>query len=237
MSEFTQIPVVCFDTNILIQMKGLVTNNPEEMRSMRKAGFTKSIQELYRLVKHGKIIPVITPTVLKEVLHGVSYYGYDLVDFIRDNNFLVFEVDREHRNFWRKQTNQLANSYCTKLNSSEIKCIRKFIKDENSRIVKTVFPVKEISNEKIVPINDARIMAEATYVGLPLITNNVKDFSFDNRANVISYINKKKGFKATSKPYTSQEFLEYYHDRKVFPKLSKAIEKTLISSEECEFLF
>ena len=125
MSEYTPIPVVCFDTNILIQMKGLVTGNPEELRSMRKAGFTKSIEQLYKLVKHGKIIPVITPTVLKEVLHGVSYYGYDLVDFIRDNNFLVFEVDREHRDTWRKQTSQLATSYCTKLNSSEIKSIRR----------------------------------------------------------------------------------------------------------------
>lgn len=237
MSEFTPIPVVCFDTNILIQMKGLVTGNPEELRSMRKAGFTKSIEQLYKLVKHGKIIPVITPTVLKEVLHGVSYYGYDLVDFIRDNNFLVFEVDREHRDTWRKQTSQLATSYCTKLNSSEIKSIRRFIKDENSRIVKAVFPVKTISGDKIVPINDARIMAEATYVGLPLITNNVKDFTFENRANVISYINKKRGYKSTSRPYTSEEFMEYYHDRRVFPKMSKNIEKTLISSEECEFLF
>ena len=237
MSEFCQIPVVCFDTNILIQMKGLATNNHEEMRTMRKAGFTKSIEQLYKLVKHGKVIPVITPTVLKEVLHGVSYYGYDLVDFIRDNNFLVFEVDREHRDSWRKQTNQLASSYCTKLNSSEIKSIKRYIKDDNSRIVKSVFPVKIISNEKVVPINDARIMAEATYLGLPLITNNVKDFSFENRANVISYINKKRGYKATSKPYTSEEFMDYYHDRKVFPKMSKAVERTLISSEECEFLF
>ena len=236
MGEFGHVPVVCLDTNILIQMKGLTTGNKEEMKSMENAGVTESVGRLYKLIKHGKISAIITPTVLKEVLHGVSYYGFDLVDFIRDHNILIFEVDREHRESWRVQTNNLAKAYCTNLKADDISKLHRIYKDHSASYSKSVFGVKILSKNKIVPINDARIMAEATYLGLPLITNNTKDFHHDNRANVISYINRRKGFKYTSRPYTSEEFLEYIHQRKVYPKINKNLVHSLVQSNESEFL-
>ncbi|MBE7075617.1 MAG: hypothetical protein E7375_00920 [Clostridiales bacterium] len=101
---------------------------------------------------------VVTPTVFQEVKHGESFKNFI------SKHCIVPQINPENYQRYSNKVNELAEAYCTETS---------YVEDHVAAPMHLNY-VAAIG--KYVPTNDAFIMAEATVLGLSLLTCNVNDF-------------------------------------------------------------
>lgn len=204
--------VVALDTNTFISMAKLDPN--VNFQHGVKMGFNQSCRDIRRMAANGHVKFIITPTVLAEIMRGLTEKEKQFLD---EYCFIYLPKDEE---LFARQTYALARQYTS---TSTMRA--------------------ELENGQ--PTKDALIMAEATILGLSLVTNNVKDFTnYDHhrheksgkRTMDITHINDRMGYayylgeqKIIPTPYTSFEFLQNFRDNvfAVKPEIFDAIDKSL----------
>lgn len=204
--------VVALDTNTFISMAKLDPN--VNFQHGTKMGFNQSCRDIRRMAANGHVKFIITPTVLAEIMRGLTEKEKLFLD---EYCFIYLPKDEA---LFARQTYELARQYTS------------------TSTMRT-----ELENGQ--PTKDALIMAEATILGLSLLTNNVKDFTnYDRhrheksgkRTMDITHINDRMGYsfevdgkKLVPLPCTSFEFLQNFRDNvfAVKPEIFDAIEKSL----------
>ncbi|MDD4815741.1 MAG: hypothetical protein PHQ62_01205 [Clostridia bacterium] len=212
MAKFSKIADMCLDTNIIISLAGIDNGNQSAINQLKQQDIYSSYIYILEKIKNGEIRAIITPTVYKEIMQGVSRFGTNTINFIRNNNFYLIEVPEQKIEIFNYRVNKLAKIYCGKLTNKQKQEIKKINSKPNFWYADSVFGWK---TEKR-PINDAIIMAETAILGVPIITNNTKDFTKRGRQDIISYINSSMHLRPSAKPYMPTETESLLKRQKVF---------------------
>lgn len=195
-----KISYVAIDTNVFIELSHI---SVDYVPKKKDAGFRNILRSIKRLNRSGHVKFVITPTVLAEIMR----VGKDIkpsvrqreLDFLKEH-CLVYTPENEAD--FATKTYNLASDY----------------------LEAGVMQVRKRNN-----FGDALIMAEASLLGLNLLTMNSSDFSYyddeygnkrkkHHRANDIMQLNKNKklsyttmaGMRVTPRPYLPEEFIELF---------------------------
>jgi len=234
MAKFSKQADICLDTNILIYLAGIENNNKAVIYELKKDGVYSSLVCLMDKIKKEEVRAIITPTVYKEINRGVPKFGTATIDFIKNNNFFLFEIPENQRIIFYEKTNKMIKAYCQKLTNRQKQEIRMKNSKPNFWYADSVFGYDINRRGKIVPINDAIIMAETAIFGIPIITNNTKDFTKEGRKEIIAYINKINHIRPSAIPYTSCEVPEFLSKQKVFQSVNMEWENSIkeISMEQ-----
>lgn len=227
---------ISVDTNILIKLLALQQNDTKVIAEMKDVGELDSITDLNTLINARRIKPVITPVVLSEIIQGIEYHGTDLVDFVRDSNVYVLDIDDKHRRKFFEQSENLAAKYCRSLTRADVFPILKNPHVKAKKCPQHLFHVEYNSKMgKVLPNNDARVMAQTTVSGLSLITNDFKDFIADNRPLLIGEFNNKYKYKDECLPYSSAMFIKRYLANTRFPTLETNLRGCVKRSDKVDF--
>lgn len=193
------VSYAALDTNVFISMASVGT---EIGPDCKKQGFYGKIRDMKRLAQAGHLKFVITPSVLSEIARQKREMNPKIRE--KEIQFLkdyCYVYIPENEDDFVAETYKLAKIY---IDSA-------VMKSEDKRFM------------------DALIMAESSILGINLISNNVRDFSYymedsyvdrvkAKRAKDIQRINEKNGYmyhttdgqKIVPRPYTSEEFLNLF---------------------------
>ena len=195
-----KISYVVIDTNVFIELSHI---SVDYVPKKRDAGFRHILRSIKRLNRSGHVKFVITPTVLAEIMRVNKDIKPSArqreLDFLKEH-CLVYKPEDEAD--FAAKTYNLASDY----------------------LESGVMQVRKKNN-----YGDSLIMAEASLLGLNLLTMNSRDFSFyddecggkrkkNHRANDIMELNKRKklsyttmaGMRVTPRPYSPEEFMELF---------------------------
>lgn len=211
-----KVSYVALDTNVFISIASV---NSEIGPDCKRGGFYSKIRDMKRLAEAGHLKFVITPGVFVEILKQKR----NMNPKIRDKEMKFLE------------------EYCQVYTPKDM---TEFY-NEVYKLAKHYIDSGVMKNEEK-RFADAMIMAEASFLGLNLISNNVKDFSYytedsvadrskARRSKDIQRINEKNGYifhntdglKIVPRPYTSDEFLELFRSGLFLgrPNFSKGFER------------
>lgn len=225
---------VCLDTNIVISMAGLHTKNQHEIETLRLNGKFDSIKAFKTAVEKRQITAVITPYVLQELCDGALLWGYDTLNYLQKSNIKILDIPENKLHAYFTEIEQIATLYSTKLNRYTLSDIAHAQGRKPSDYATRVFSMqKDKQTGQSVPRNDARIMAEASKLGLMLVTNNTIDFIYGHRPELIGRINRKLNLPSRAIPLTSPEVLKMYNASQPFPKIKDTIGK-IISAKDAK---
>ena len=217
---------VCLDTNIVISMAGLHKKDQHEIETLRANGKFDSIRAFKQAVDKRQITAVITPYVLQELCDGALLWGYDTLNYLQKSNIRVLDIPENKLHAYFTEIEQIATMYSTKLNRYTISDIAHAQGHKPGEYPQRVFGMKKDKKTgQMAPSNDARIMAEASKLGLMLVTNNTIDFIFNHRPDLISRINRKLNLPSRAIPCTSLDILKLYKTSQPFPRLKETIGK------------
>ena len=196
--------IVAIDTNAFITMSRLDENFSSKHGA--KFGFKQSCRDIKRMAANEHVKFIITPTVYFEIKQGWAKEGFTTQ---KEKDFLekyCFVYEPKNADAYARKVSALAYQYIQK---------------------------NAMNNDGGKPMRDALIMAEATILGLSLITNNVRDFTNYNpsrkqasgkRMSDIQHINEARnysyyieGIKFVPAPYTSFQFLELFRNNYFAP--------------------
>jgi len=175
------------DSNIVFNLYNIYKGIKPEYEHQNK-DFVLSVYHLYDLVEQSEFNFYITTSVFSEISDGVYKYGHDegIFDFIREMGILYISVP----DVLETQCDLIYKTYIGKNNNA--KYLDKAFSRENA--------------------SDARIMAEATVLGLDIITNNSHHFighhkDADDVKHKILRINNALGY-TQGVPNTSETFIK-----------------------------
>lgn len=214
-STFKQ-SVVALDTNAFITLSRLDENF--NSKHGQNFGFRQACRDIKRMAANGHVKFIITPMVYHELQQGWEKAG---VTYEKEQEFLkrfcfVYKP-KDEKDYARKVTS-LAYHY---VHNGAMR-----------------------AEDKTKPMKDAIIMAEASVLGVSLITNNVKDFTNYDRSRKqkdgkrmedIRRINDLRNYsyfidseKFTPAPYTSHQFLQVFRSNCFAPhdELSSALKSS-----------
>lgn len=201
------IPTLCVDTNVIIHFTELATGNNRAIKDMREHGNLESMKVIYNLFERGKIRLIVPPTVYREIVNGFARCGERReLNFMKNNNFYVFDIPEKKKADFNRKVFELAKTYSAQWSETDrrlfAKCNRVQVKDVPQRIFT---PLSE-QDGQIIPQHDAMIMAEASAMGFPLLTENTHDFIQGYRASMVRYINDEKGLSKDARPISTFRF-------------------------------
>ena len=175
------------DSNIIINLFEIHNGTAPDYYHQDK-DFLLSVYHLYDLIPNSDFNFYITPAVLSEIKDGVEKYGHDeeIFQFIADMGIELAVVPDE----LQTACNKIKQTYLGK--NKEANYLGKAFSMENA--------------------SDAQIMAEATVLGLDVITNNTRHFIGEHKGQSsikdrILRINNALGF-SQGVPNTSYQFLK-----------------------------
>ena len=228
------VSVVSIDTNILIKLTALQTGNKQEISFMTQHGELESLEQFLFLMQHQKVRPIITPIVLSEVLQGIEKHGTDIIDFIKNNNIFVVDLNEKQQTTFFSESAKLANRYCRPVtNKEKIAIVKKpqHLKACPKELFHSYYD-KEIHRR--ITNNDSLVMAQSTVLGTALITNDLKDFIANGRPQLIGYINETQGYKEESRPYSNNAFIQKYGQHFKFPALNSNFQNRIIKAQKVD---
>ena len=221
---------VCLDTNIVISMAGLHTNNKHEIETLHLNGMFDSVKAFKSAIDKRQITAIITPYVLQELCDGATVWGYDTLNYLQKSNIKVLNIPEDKLASYFTEIEQIATIYTTKLNRYAISDIAHAKGHKPCEYPARAFSLqKDKATGQLIPSNDARIMAEASKLGLILVTNNTIDFIYGHRPDLISRLNQKLNLPSKSIPCTTSDILKRYHTNLPFPKLKETAGEILNS--------
>ena len=175
------------DSNIIINLYDIYNGIAPNYYHQDK-DYLLSIYHIYDLVENSEFKFFITPAVFDEIKQGVEKYGHDagIYQFIADMGISLATIPDE----LQEECNTLRQTYLGKNRQNSY--LGKAFTRENA--------------------SDAQIMAEATVLGLDVITNNTKHFigGHQNNSSIknrILRINNELGY-TQGIPNSSLEFLQ-----------------------------
>lgn len=226
---------VCLDTNVVISMAGLHTKNQHEIETLRLNGKFDSIKAFKQAVDKRQITAVITPYVLQELCDGALLWGYDTLNYLQKSNIKILDIPENKLRAYFMEIEQIATMYSTKLNRYTISDIAHAQGHKPSEYPSRIFSMhKDKKTGQTVPRNDARIMAEASKLGLMLVTNNTIDFIYNHRPELIGRLNRKLNLPSRAIPLTTPDVLKLYKASQPFPRLKDTIGQ-IISAKDANF--
>lgn len=230
MAKFSKQADICLDTNVLINLAGIKNGNQAIINQLKQQDIYLTHLYLLDKIKKEEVRAIITPTVYQEIMQGLRRFGTETINFIRDNNFYLIEIPEQKIEIFHHKVNKVAKAYCQKLDNNQKQEIKKINSKPNYWYADSVFGCN--NNNK--PINDAIIMAETAILGIPIITNNTKDFTKGGRQDIISYINGSMRLRPSAKPYMPTEAESLLKRQKVFQTVNMEWENLIkeISMEQ-----
>lgn len=207
---------VCLDTNILISLAGLQFGNEYEIGQMKKFGQFQDMCEFKKLIDKKEIIAIVTPFVLEEILQGVEKYGNDTLRYLQKSNVKILDISENELKTYFEQVEKISTVYSERISRETIKkiCIANNI--TNYQFPKRVFKLGKTSNGEPAVQNDARIMAEASLLGVALVTNNTLDFINNHRQEILRHFNQKLHLSSNAIPLSTRAFLWNYKKKQMF---------------------
>lgn len=221
---------ICLDTNIIIAM-ALIENNIEELvRELKSDNTYDSLKQMLQKLKNYKECYLILPTVYEEIIKLNEGFGGILLNFIRNNNFYLVQIDVFQSYEYFNEVNKLIGLYTKELTEDDYSKIRQLDIIKNRIYPKRAFKLIK-RNDITGPVRDARILAEATILGLPFVTNNTFDFFHNGKKFIINYLNMLEGYKSNLF-FTSNEHIRKFSTKrkislKEVPMLKKYAVPTL----------
>ena len=185
------VPEFCVDTGVLGDMYSYYTNNMHQINALTNGEtYSNYALKLLKLLREKKIKLYVTNDVLLEF-----YRRRHFKNFINQKRFLeemgfrrvsYSFTPKKVRNAHYNKRDELVDLYTDPLTEEEKQEILNSeyynIEDE-SYLIRPAFDWENLT--------DARIMAEAAILGIPLITLNKHHFITRNRPDMIRYINSK----------------------------------------------
>lgn len=158
-SQQTEPIYIALDTDALSMVVNferylISLENGEEVDADKK--ISRGVKTLHELIKSGILKPVVTRTPLQECPKSQNY-----IRFLCEYCFTP-DLSKEDREGYRNRVFKLAQQYCQKDSGGLAP-----MKSHFSHAQKTIVPDK-----------DALVMAEASLLGVNLITNNAKHFVY-----------------------------------------------------------
>lgn len=211
--------MVCLDTNIVISLAGLHNQNQTEISTLKANGFYESVRQLKSAIEKRQIVAVITPIVLQELVKGMNSWANTTIQYLQKSNILVLDMPENKLEKYFLDVENIATSYSKKLNRYTIIDLAHASGRKPGEYPTRIFACKK-DKETGLPIiqNDARIMAEASSLGLLLVTNNTVDFIHNHRPELIQKANRQLGLASRAIPVTSIQILQMYKKSLPFPK-------------------
>lgn len=208
-----KIPTICVDTNILIHFYEIEKNKGNKIDKMKRNNIYYDMHYLYRSFKNGKIRIVIPPTVFREIENGAIYFGKNQLEFLKNNNFYVYNYPKEEKREFVNKIFNLAKEYSTPLSTADRKMFAKMHNINAKDLPNYIFKPLSYMYDHIIPQRDALIMAESSLIGLPLVTENYKDFFIQHRYDLIAHINHSHGLSREVKPLSCKSLANKLYDR------------------------
>lgn len=156
-------------TNSYKKIKEKLAEDPEMFNVCKNYNFYCKILDMARC---DKIRFLVTPTPFYE-----SKHVYGVIQFVTDFCYLP-KVKPETAKEDALKIRDLAQAYCSPyINEDGVKC-KAPINSKYNAYAKYLLVDNEVNKNFWVPSNDAYVLAEASYYGACLITENAKDFLF-----------------------------------------------------------
>ncbi|MBQ4535770.1 MAG: hypothetical protein IJA22_02970 [Clostridia bacterium] len=197
----------CVDSCVVIDLfyyeylaNNSITSSKETMQS--------NYDDILSLIKGGSLKLYITSTVMKELQHRFEDSEFaplkvEMEKFLEDYNFEYIDLSKPLFAELKNRRNELIQKYITPLAQQEIDIEKHGVKNwqKDTILYEPTFDIDDVF--------DAKIMAEAAAVGVPLVTINTIHFMSDNRAKMIEIINAStKGVSRDARPITAWGVLD-----------------------------
>lgn len=198
-NENLEMPIYAIDTNVLISMYGSQFYEKDWTLTTKGEKLYSRLNYLLSLVKNKTIGLVVPAGVIAELNFRTSRYNDNIIKFLKSGYFLRPNWKKNNLEEYRNSVDGIARIYAKNLDTKDIQLItkRKNLPKLNNVLVQSAFPYDEKMRK---PINDAYIMAESAYLGLPLITRDYKDFLEKPRPHIISYKNQLQNLQKNAIP-------------------------------------
>lgn len=220
------VPEFCIDTNFLIKLYGSYCKNKTKIDMLlSRDKCSQPPLKFLKLVKDQKIRVYVTSSVLFE------FYLYDKFGDFENRKRFLEEIGFKRISFnhfsekmkeeCKAMRDELIELYTTQLQKEER---QKMFENKSLKITNRQYldnPAFEKKNKA-----DAKIMAEAVVIGIPLITLNTRHFIARNRPEIISYLNIKIAEPSQAKPITIEGFYKLLAKRR-YPVLRDKIRQEI----------
>ena len=203
---------VAMDTNVIIDLSTLYFASERKNELIQKhKEHAKTLQRYLTLIENGDMEIIILPTVMMEIEELSKDFGNRPYKFLfkTKTNFYRYQPCSRHelKNF-TNQVIELSESYCHTIKpDAKDPCYKKYyinLKNKGVGYSNANTPFFRTYNHR--PSLDSRIMAEATVLGLNLITHDY-DFTCGNLPLRIQSYNQAYAGKK-SRPYSPDEYLK-----------------------------
>lgn len=227
--EKKKIPTVCLDTNVVIALTVLWSADKGNACQIPPRDSTfKGIRQLQKLIEEDKIIAIVTPYVMEELYFGIKRFGDGFLNYMKQNNVCALDIPKEKDVYYFEDVENTALRYCGRCKSPYAPHPIEGRNRENQ-----VFQLEFKQHIKR-PNIDARIMAEASLLGCPLLTHNIHHFMDNGKAEDITRINKEINLGDGLRPYRPADFEFMLEANNEFPKLCGRYKNYVKPAKEVE---
>lgn len=231
MDKYNSSPQFCLDTNIVINLACCEYDLKERVDSLIESKDYKSTLKLHYAIKDNKLKAIITPTVLTELFNLKNpIYRTLIAKYLCFNDIYILDIPHATRETFINKVDYLALEYSKTFTQEEIEKICLGTHKDPLSYTHNVFGLRKDELGNKVAINDAKILSEAAIVGLPLITNNTRDFTKKNRRDLIKIMNTKNNIPRSVLPYTNKEVFSFIQNYKSFVATKNKFDTHLITN-------
>ena len=187
------VPEFCVDTSVLIELYAYYMNDINHIEALTNTKNYSNYQiKFLKLLKQRKIKLYIPSEALIEFYSPKKFKDFTSKKrFLEDMGFMRISFGHANKPLKRKFFNiksKLVSLYTNELSQQDKENL---LASERYQIQNKNFLDTPVFNEK--SKMDAKIMAEAVILGVPLITLNKNHFTRKNRPEIIAYLNNKIG--------------------------------------------
>ncbi|MDD4815742.1 MAG: hypothetical protein PHQ62_01210 [Clostridia bacterium] len=207
MTKISCTPFGCFDSNLFIYQSAIEHKNEEIMRYLKQNTNLYKCLTHFNMLSQKKVLnPIVLPPVYKELQKYSDIKGYDVIDYIENQNYYAIDFKNLNSSNFAKQVEKLAVEYST---PRQVESVNK-LGQNKKYVTKRPFSLhKNIKTKEKEISTDAKILAHSVVAGFPFITNNTNHFIVNNLPQTIAKINIENGFSGSCIPYSCEQYFNY----------------------------